>query len=94
MTIKIAGCLGGALLAAVLGCGGAALAQNNPGGPDDRSGTVTHMPGPTGAPGTFDAKTDTTSSSAASGNAAAGSPAAPDSTKPRTGTAPAGNGER
>ena len=46
-----------------------ALAQNNPGGPDDKSGTAHNIPSKTGTADTFNAKNNTATSSGTSGNA-------------------------
>ena len=93
MAITIPGYLSAAMLAATLGLTGVALAQNNPGGPDDKSGTAHNIPGKAGTPGTFNAKSDTATSSAASGSTGSG-PSASASGKMRNGGAPAGNDNR
>ena len=90
MAYRIAGYLSAALFAAVLGCSGMALAQNNPGGPDEKSGSAHNIPGKTGTPGTFNAKSDTASSSAASGKAGSASSGSSMS-KMQNGAAPTGS---
>ena len=80
MRMIAAGRLGAGLLFGLI-CG-TALAQNNPGGPPDQTGTANNIPTPTGTPGTFNARTDTVTSSQ-------GKPGTPDSASGGVGTPPA-----
>ena len=92
MAYRIARYLSAVLFAAVLGSSGMALAQNNPGGPDDKSGTAHNIPSKTGTPGTFNAKSNAATSNGASSNAGSTSSGS-NMGKMQNGAAPAGNSD-
>ena len=85
MRMIAVGCLYGGLLVGLI-CG-TALAQNNPGGPPDQTGTANNIPTPTGTPGTFNTHTDAVTSS--QGRSDTSNPASPPPLPGGIGTPPA-----